>query len=278
MVLAGGSAARGSADAFSDLDVAVYWDRPDYSWIADAPLDPAGAQRFKLHEQVPGEVYVEQYRVGAAKMDVVHIGLGWWERLVADVVKRADAAPDKQEMIEGFLSAIVLQGESCYAAWRSQLLPYPEALAVRMVEEHLFFYPPWVIQAHDVDRSDWLSFYTHLTGAVRNLVGVLAGLNRIYVSTEAPKRVTEIFRQMVIAPADLSARVEALWTMDRTRVPEALGALVSDVLDLVERHLPQADIVNARRVFGFALGPCESRPEFTPLLESGKHSHDRAQP
>jgi hypothetical protein len=207
-------------------------------------------------------------------MDVVHIGLGWWERLVADVIEWADPAPDKQEMIDGFLGAIVLRGESRYADWRSRLLPYPEALSVRMVERHLFFYPPWVMQAHDVDRSDWLSFYTHLTGAVRNLLGVLAGLNRIYVSTEAPKRVTEIFRQMVIAPAELPTRVEALWSMDRTRVPEALGALVSEVLDLAERHLPQANIVNARRVFGFSLGPCESRPEFMPLVESGEHSRE----
>jgi hypothetical protein len=274
MVLAGGSAARGIADAFSDLDIAVYWDRPDSSWITSAPLAPAGAERFKLHEHVPGEVYVEQYRVGAAKMDVVHIGLGWWDRLIADVVELADPAPDKQEMIDGFLSAIALRGDRCYEAWRSRLLPYPEALAIHMVEKHAFFCPSWVMQAHDVDRSDWLSLYTRLTGAVRNLLGVLAGLNRIYVSTESPKRVTDIFRQMVIAPADLAPRVEALWGMDRRQVPEALGALASEVLDLAERHLPQADIDNARRVFNFALGPCESRPEFKPLLESGERSHD----
>jgi hypothetical protein len=262
MVLAGGSAARGQADAFSDLDLAVYWDRPDAVWLANPPLAAAGAERFKLHEDIPGEVYVEQYRVGAAKMDVVHIGLGWWERLVAGVVDRADIAPDKQELIDGFLSAVVIQGEPFYAGWRSRLLPYPEALAIRMVERHLFFYPSWVLRAHDVERGDWLSYFQRLTGAVRNLLGVLAGLNRRYVSTETPKRVSEIFKRMPIAPAHLADRVEALWSMDRAQVPEALGGLIAEVLCLVEQHLPQANVTNARRVFGFELRPCEARPAF----------------
>ena len=230
-------------------------------------MQTAGGERFKLHQYAPGEVYLEQYRIGAAKMDVVHITLGWWERLVADVVERADTAPDKQELIDGFLNAVVFQGEAGYAAWRSRLLPYPGELAVRMVERHLFFYPPWVMREHDVARDDWLSFYSHLTAAVRNLLGIQAGLNRIYVSTEAAKRPTEIFRRMTIAPAELAGRVEALWLMDRSQVPDTLATLVSEVLDLVEKHLPQVDVGTARQRIGFEMHPCHSRPAFHPLAD-----------
>jgi hypothetical protein len=262
MVLAGGSAARGQADDYSDLDVAVYWDDVDPGWLATPPLASSGAQRFKLHEHAAGEVYVEQYRLGEAKMDVVHIGLDWWDRLVADVVERSDTSSEKQDLISGFLDAHVIDGKSCYAHRRSRLLPYPEALAVRMVQQHLFFYPAWVLRAHDVDRKDWLSFYSHLTAAVRNVLGILAGVNRMYVAAETAKRTTDVFASMKIAPQDLSGRVNELWDMRRPSVPDALGNLVAELLDLVDQHLPQVDTSIARSVNRFHLGACRERPDF----------------
>src|SRR5688500_18970774 len=38
MIALGGSAARGLADAYSDMDMAVYWEELDRAWLAEPPL------------------------------------------------------------------------------------------------------------------------------------------------------------------------------------------------------------------------------------------------
>src|SRR5437764_15346429 len=78
MIALGGSAARGQADAYSDVDMAVYWDRIDGDWLAVARLRPAGGERFAFRSAFDGAVYLEQYFVGDLKIDIVHISLAWW--------------------------------------------------------------------------------------------------------------------------------------------------------------------------------------------------------
>src|SRR5438128_1388465 len=148
MIALGGSAARGLADAYSDLDMAVYWDQLDGDWLAAPPLQSAGGERFTFRKLFDDQVAVEQYQIGAAKVDVAHFSLGWWERIAADVLERADMAPEKQEVLDGFLSAIPIHGTPLYEQWRARIAAYPDELARQMVKQHLAFYPGWVLTQH----------------------------------------------------------------------------------------------------------------------------------
>lgn len=262
MIVAGGSAARGQADAYSDIDLIVYWERVDAGWLASAPLGPAGGARFTFRAVVEGTVYLEQYFIGDLKLDVAHIALAWWEDLASAVLERADTADEKQDTLAGFMLAAPLYGGELYAQWRARLAAYPDALARRMVEQHLFFYPLWVLEQHGLARGDIFSFYDLMCGAIKRLVGVLAGINRVYVSTEHLKRVGDIVRSMPIRPPGAAERIESLLTIERAQAPAALGALIAETLDLVEARMPEVDIGRARRAFGFTVRACDARPEF----------------
>lgn len=261
-IILGGSAARGRTDAWSDLDLLVYWDSPDIPWLETAPLAAAGARRFTWRVTFPDQVWLEQYFIGAQKVDVAHCALSWWDALVTEVVDGSDDADWKLGTIGGFLESIALQGETAFAAWRARLSPQPDALARRMIERSLFFHPPWVIEKQGLARGDLFAFHDVLLDAIRNLLGVWAGLSRTYFSKEKLKRPAHAAERMAIRPRDAAARLDALFTLPHDRVPAALGSLIAETLDLVDEHRPDVDTARARRVFAMELEPCTERPRF----------------
>jgi hypothetical protein len=110
----GGSAARGQADAYSDIDMAIYWDHVDAAWLETQPLAGEAVRRFTFLQVVDADprIYLEQYFIGDLKIDVAHLPLDWWAEEIADVLERFDTTPDKQETLEGMLDAVVLSGEA----------------------------------------------------------------------------------------------------------------------------------------------------------------------
>jgi hypothetical protein len=267
MIALGGSAARGQADPYSDLDMAIYWDQLDGAWLAEPPLLAAGGERFTFHKLFDDQVAVEQYQISEAKVDVAHFSLAWWEQAVADVLERFDMAPEKQEVLDGFLSAISFHGAPLYERWRARIAAYPDELARRMVRHHLAFYPAWVLEQHGLTRGDLLSFYDMLCEMIKNLLGVLAGLNRVYVSIEKPKRSADLLRRMPIAPANAAARVQAILTIERQQAVAALADLIDEAIGLVEQHLPEIDTTRTRMIQRMPARPCLQKPPF-PIQEA----------
>ncbi|MDB5035952.1 MAG: hypothetical protein JWQ98_3193 [Chlorobi bacterium] len=262
MIVIGGSAARGVADAYSDIDMLVYWTKVDGDWLAGAPLEPRGGKRFTFRGMFDDRVYLEQYRIGDLKIDVGHLELEWWGEQVAEVLEKGEEAPDVQEMLYGFLHAVPLHGDRVYAEWCDRIGRYPESLALKMVTGHLHFHPLWVFSEHGLGRGDLLSFYDYLRGAITNIIGVLAGLNRIYTSTDKPKRTGDVLRTMRIAPRDVAGRIDAILAGDRRDAVPLLGELVEEVIALVEVHMPEVDTARARTLFAFQVQPCHTMPAF----------------
>jgi hypothetical protein len=180
MIALGGSAVRGEADAYSDMDMLVYWKTIDSTLQTAAPLQILGARRFNWVEQgVTG--CLEQYFLGNLKIDVGHIPLEWLDGIICDVTNKGDTTPDKLGTLGGFLEALPLYGEETYRQYCGRIKVFPDALARKLVEQHLFFYPRWVLERHALGRNDLFHFYETQCAMLRNLVGVLAGLNRVYV-------------------------------------------------------------------------------------------------
>jgi hypothetical protein len=262
MVSLGGSAARNLADAYSDMDMAVYWAAIDHKWLEGTALQPSGGRRFTYRPLFDNLVVVEQYFVGEAKIDVAHFAMAWWEQSVDDVLERASMDDEKQEVLDGFLSAIALYGEDEYERWRARVAAYPAALGRAMIERNLHFYPQWVLEQQGLARNDLLGFYATLCEMMRNLLGVLAGLNGMYLSMEKPKRSADLLRRMAIAPADAVARFGALLAGDRAAAPADLAALIDETLALVEQHAPGVSTARAREVQRLQVHPVEQKPAF----------------
>lgn len=255
MVAIGGSAARGEADQWSDIDLSITWDGdPDSPWLEQPPLAAEG-ERFTFLElaQAGPRIWLEQYFIGDLKVDVAHLPLAWMEAEIADVTERLNLDPDKHETLEGMTDAIVLHGEDFGAGWKARLAAYPEALREAMVRNHLHFMPPWTLSRQGLDRGDLLLYYEVLLPVLRNVVGVLAGLNRRYVVVKKVKRFDRWIERLEMKPDGAAANIDALLRGEHFET--AYPALIAGVLSLVEQEMPELDTTAARGLFGFPMGP-----------------------
>ncbi len=244
----GGSVAQGVADRWSDCDTIVYWETIDADWL-ETPRAAAGGERFTWIEHFPGNARLEQYRFGDVKADVAHVRLGWLDELIDGVLSGEDTDTTSLDVLRGVQESIVLFGEEAYEPIRARVADYPESLRRSMVERHLRFTPSWIYDGMGRDRGDLVVFYEYVLATMRNVVGVLAGLNRVYLAPDKLKRVGAVVGRMELTPPNAAARLERLLDLPREQVKPELDDLVARTLGLVEEHLPQVDTTRARTLW-----------------------------
>lgn len=255
----GGSVAQGVADRWSDIDTLVYWDAIDRDWL-ETPRAAANGERFTWLEHYPGNACLEQYRFGTVKVDVAHVRLGWLDELIDGVLSGENTDTTSLDVLRGVQEAIVLFGAERYEPIRARVLDYPDALRRSMVEAHLKFSPSWIYDGMGRDRGDLVVFYEYVLATMRNVVGVLAGLNRVYVAPEKLKRAGAVVAHMELTPPNAAARLDALLDLPREQVKPELDDLVARTLELVEEHLPEVDTTRVRETWTLAAEPSDGPP------------------
>ncbi|MDP9366392.1 MAG: hypothetical protein M3Q10_19575 [Chloroflexota bacterium] len=83
-----------------------------------------------------------------------------------------------------------------------------------------------------------------------NLLGVLAGLNRLYFSAFQFKRLRRFAGKMRLAPERLADRLDDLFALEPVAAGSELERLVDEAVTLVEAHMPTVDTAPARRHLG----------------------------
>ena len=81
-----------------------------------------------------------------------------------------------------------------------------------------------------------------LLEAAFNLLGVLAGLNRLYYSRFELKRMRELIAKMELAPPRLADRLESLFRLDADLAAAELGRLVDETRALVFAELHELEL------------------------------------
>ena len=260
MIVLGGSPSKGLSDSYSDLDIVVYWNEIDVQWLKAIPLKDLNGRRELFKKMGEADIYLESYHFDSLKVDFGHVTLDVWKELTDEVLVRFDPDPDKLGTIGGFLSAVPLHGKELFEEWCSRLREWPEELAENVVKRHLRFYHRGVLLHQGLEREDLVYFYDGICRMLKNLLGVLAGLNRVYYSPEEPRWVAYYLAQMSVKPPDMWSRIVSIFDTDRPQATPILEGLIDDVFDLVAKHMPGVDIALARHRYNLAVRPTDSRP------------------
>ncbi len=245
-----GSVALGDADRSSDIDLSVFWAAPptgkEHRDIIKR-VGKGGGSRFPFHGNAGG--WSEEFEVGGVAIDVRHMTVEATERILADVLERADPSLAKQQHLATLLSALLLSGSSVLTQWQQQALVYPHELGVAMVRTHLKFPPRWE-QERLAERNEWLLLYDSLCLVEKHLLLVLLGLNRLYYP--GFRRVDRLMEQMPIAPLHLVSRFKQVFdivSIDARASVYQLHDLIEETFRLVEMHLREVDTAQARARF-----------------------------
>ena len=250
-ILVTGSAAEGVADRFSDLDMGLYYDTlPTEAELSAAREQNGASERlWMLGDRANGDL-MEAYLVEGVECQFGHTTIAAWERDMAVVLEQHEAKTPLHKALSGTLEAIPLHGEALIRGWQARISDFPEGLARKMIEEHLSFFPLWTLHERMAVRDSTLWQHQALLEAAQNILGVLAGLNRLYYTTFQFKRMRAFTDKLTIAPPALTDRLETLFTVEPEEAALQLEALVGETLDLVEAHRPEIDTSAPRRRLG----------------------------
>ena len=127
-LLVAGSVARGRADAYSDLELDVYWTAAPSDADRLGAIDALGAQLVDLwpYEPDDGE-WSETYRLHGHEVCISGFTVDWMTRCVDAVVQDADPDLGKQMRLAALNDGIVLLGQRIVDDWRRTSTQYPHA-------------------------------------------------------------------------------------------------------------------------------------------------------
>ena len=244
-----GSVARRQADKYSDIEISVFYE--EFPWEEERLFayqqNQGSDYRIYSDERETGAL-VEQYFVEGVKCDVGHVLSDRVESDLTEAIEKCDPSDPLQYMLAGFVEVLPLFGEELIEKWKAKVENYPPQLAQAMVKKHLRFRPLWVLQNLGVKRDDVLFFYEQLLESVKNILGVLLGLNGFYhpVNFAPFKNMDKKFIQkMSIAPDNFSFRLNQLLREDPQVAVTYLGELIEETFALVQKYMPEVETTDA---------------------------------
>ena len=258
-VLLGGSAARGHADQYSDIELFVIWREPPTEADRAMAIAAAGGDLVTLYpveDNDVGPLWQDAWKIGrlgdepftGVEVDGSHLLVGTVERVLGDVVDLCDPDPTKQVAVGGVLHSIPLHGLQLIANWQERAARYPDGLRVAVVKAHAQIEFLWRLDAY-VARDNPVAGHQLLSAAHEDLLHVLLGLNRVYYS--GFKSLTAVVSDLPIAPHDLLERIRASYPLRAGTSRAIVTALVEETHDLVEEQLPQIDVDRLREILRY---------------------------
>lgn len=252
-----GSAAKQLSDDYSDIDMTYYYEEalPSEETLTQIREQNGGSPRkWVLGDRETGS-FAEAYHVNGIEVQIGHTTIASWEASIKDMLENLDVESPRQKAMEGTLASVALYGKPLMDKWKAQIAAYPDALAEAMVKHNLRFFPVWGLIPHFTTRDATLWYYEILVESAQRIVGILAGLNKLYFTTFQFKRTGRFIGQMAIKPDNLYERLESVFESELETAVITLEQLVAETITLVESHMPQIDTTAAKARIGWRQQP-----------------------
>jgi predicted nucleotidyltransferase len=240
-ILLVGSTGRGDADAYSDVDMILYYDEPASDDALSAARAELGAERFKGKAYPEEGGYGERYYLDGVQCQLAHVTIESFEAEIRKLLVELELNDELPKIMTGLLEGTPLHGEELIEGWRRKAA-YTEPLQRAMIEHYWKFFPWWHYQERLGTRDATIWRYDVLVQSAYNLVGVLAALNKLYFSKFEFKRSGEFLARLEVAPPDFARRLHALFELDEREATAELERLVAEVGELVAARFPDIDL------------------------------------
>ena len=245
VVMVAGSTGRGTADAYSDIEIDVYYDEAPTEEERVAAVGRCGAELLGIaHDEVEWE---ERMSFGGFPAATSTFLVSTMERFLEQVVDRCDSDLEAQMRLYSVLNAVPVVGEDVSDRWRDKASSYPDGLVDVVLDENLHFVRLFRHANVMIARNDTLALTDGILDVQKRILRALLGLNRIYLSIPDPiKRLDEIVGQLRLKPENLGERLRLILRAEGREAIDSLWELVDDVFDLVAEQGVDFDVEERR--------------------------------
>jgi hypothetical protein len=241
--LLAGSAAVGTSDEHSDVDLLNYYEELPDHLAFDRIMRGLGGELIGDLSPPRPEGFAASYRI-----DGIEVQTGG--QLVASLTDRLEriAAGDVDwitaKIAMGLLEGMPLHGDDLVRGWQTRAA-YPESLRRREVEAHLGFFPVWKLDEHLAARDAELFRRQMLLDGAFRVLAVLSAMNRLYFTTFQFKRARAHTERMTLKPDGLADRLDRVANASPSEAADELQKLVEETKTIVRVALPEVAVDTA---------------------------------
>ncbi len=245
-IIVGGSVARGYADAYSDLELPIFWD-------ALPPNETRLALVAALHGEFlhgyDGPALEDQLLISGFQVDLWHNTVTGEDAVFKAVLEDYSTDFGDSNFMDTIRACIPLYGDAIIQQWKQQAALYPEALALKNIRQHIaaFDAAQLVVVAH---RDNPTAFYTAISRQQEAIFLVLLALNRLYFPTF--KWMYQVLATMALKPVDVEQRFRQTFIASYAAAIADTTRLLAETVALVEQRFPQLDTTAVRRRLAYA--------------------------
>lgn len=242
-----GSTARGLADAESDLELNFWSDAIPSGEARAAWLRDAGAADVRVIEAPRPD---DSYWVSGA-IDGVPVEIGWQTFAALDAQIAALLSGDVTDrkalaLGEVIASARPLRTNGWFLLRQESLRAYPDRLQAALIAEAAVRWTPahFAQEARLARRGELLALYELMIGDFDAMLRLLYAVNRRWEPSR--KWTLSAARDLALGPADLEARLHALFAEPPADAVCTAGHLIDQALALVPAGVADAAVRAAR--------------------------------
>jgi predicted nucleotidyltransferase len=231
-----GSAARGEADEYSDLDLLLYYDEMPGEAELEAVRRGLGARDLHFRFADDGSA-ADFFVLDGVQCQTAHELVSVFDREIERYCVELEASEELPKIVMGLFDGEPLLGEEQVDRWRAAAA-YTDELQRAELERRWSFFPWWYSEERLARRGATIWRNDVLVRSAYALVGTLAALNREWFSTFELKREREYLARLRIAPERFADRLLALFDLPERESVAELERLVAETAELVRDRFP----------------------------------------
>lgn len=239
-IVIAGSVARNYADAYSDIEIPIFWD-----------VLPSEATRRKIVAGLQAdfiygynELSDDEILINGLQVDLWHITVAEEEAVIEAVLKGYSTALSHLNALDTLRACIPLYGVSIVQPWKIRAQEFPDELARRLIQEYL---PVLGIGQLYIlaQRNNPTAFYAQLCQLHQAVFMVLLALNHSYFSTF--KWMYQTLESMRVKPEAIGERLRSTLNTSHELTVGETKQILEETLELIQVHHPEIDLALARR-------------------------------
>ncbi|CAG9622389.1 DUF4037 domain-containing protein [Sutcliffiella rhizosphaerae] len=250
-IMLAGSVATGWEDEFSDIELHILWKKPPSDDDRKQPIQFINGSVLSYFPFEDGEWSESYLTPEGIKLEISNFLTSTVETFITDVTIHFDMNYDKQCILASIKDGMPLYGEMVINSLKQSISIYPHQLAKRMISENLWLGSRWNNRAALMKRQDRLMLNGVTQDACIKLMGVLFGLNKMYVHHPSFKWLSNKEKEFTVKPENFVARINQFLLSNQEQALKELEDLFADVIRLVHQYHLDLDIEEQKRMIGY---------------------------
>ena len=240
-IVVAGSVARNYADAYSDIEIPIFWDSLPDDTLRLAIVNQLNASFLYGYD---GPAAEDQLLINGVQVDLWHVSVAYENEIIQAVLRADKTDLSSLNAMDTARSCIPIYGHGIVEKWRNEAQAYPVDLAKRIIQEHIASFRIAELSVLAA-RDNPTAFYGHLSDLYREMFLVLMALNRRYFPTY--KWMNQVLSEITIKPAKIDQQLRQAFSLLPAEATGETRRLLVEILGLVEAHFPSVDTVQAHK-------------------------------